>query len=344
MLTCKDEHAQDTHTSAQHALQSAKEPIMNESSNTWQEAFALAEADVIDLAAAKIRRGDHIVRGTAADGQLRAFAITAKNSVEELRRRHSSSPVVTAGLGRLMMAGMMMGAMNKGEDELITLTMQGDGPAGRYTVTANNHGQAKGYANHPHVWLPLNGKGKLDVGGSIGQGTLSVVHDFPGADPYSSEVPLVTGEVGDDLAYYFALSDQIPTSLGVGVLVDTDTSVRQAGGFIVQAMPGWEPAVRDHLEANLKDVTSVTDLLEAGMSPTDILAHVLDGLGYQELDVMPAEFHCGCTRERAARAVTALGRSELEDMIEKEEPADVFCHFCGAHYQFQPEELQKMLG
>lgn len=307
-------------------------------------AMSQAAADVIDLAAAKIRQGDHIVRGTSAGGQLRAFAITARASVEELHERHSSSPVITAGLGRLMMAGMMMGAMNKGEDELITLTMRGDGPAGGLTVTANNHGQAKGYANHPHVWLPLNGRGKLDVGGAIGHGTLSVVHDFPGADPYSSEVPLVSGEIGDDLAYYFALSDQIPTSVGVGVLVDTDTSVRQAGGFLIQAMPGWEQETRDALEENLRGIVSVTDLLEEGMTPTDILDRALAGLGYEELDAMPAEFRCGCSRTRAARAVTALGRSEVEDMIAKHEPAEVHCHFCGATYEFPPKELEELLG
>ncbi len=243
---------------------------------------------------------------------------------------------------------MMMGAMSKNDDELITLVVRGEGPVGGLTVTANNHGQAKGFANHPHVWLPLNGVGKLDVGSAVAgenhAGTLSVIHDLPGMEPYSSEVVLVSGEIGDDLTYYFAASDQVPTSLGVGVLVDTDQSIRQAGGFIVQLMPGCDDAVVDRLEANLSGVRSVTDLLEAGMKPTDVLERVLDGLAYQELDAMPVEFHCGCNRERAARAVLALGRSELEDMISKGEPADVYCHFCGEHYRFEPDELSDLLG
>ena len=306
------------------------------------------ESDIIDFNVEAVRLGDHLVRGTAADRQVRAFAVTARASVQELHDRHQTSPVVSAALGRLLMAGMMMGAMSKNDDELITLVVHGEGPVGGLTVTANNHGLAKGFANHPHVWLPLNGVGKLDVGSAVAgenhAGTLSVIHDLPGMEPYSSEVALVSGEIGDDLTYYFAASDQVPTSLGVGVLVDTDQSIRQAGGFIVQLMPGCDDAVVDRLEANLSGVRSVTDLLEAGMKPTDILGHVLDGLTYQELDAMAVEFHCGCNRDRAARAVLALGRAELEDMIFKGEPADVYCHFCGEHYRFELDELSDLLG
>ncbi len=267
---------------------------------------AARESGVINFNAEAVRLGDHIVRGTAADGQVRAFAVTARASVQELHERHQTSP-----------AGMMMGAMSKNDDELITIVVRGEGPVGGLTVTANNRGQAKGFANHPHVWLPLNSAGKLSVGEAVAGenhvGTLSVVHDLPGMEPYSSEVPLVSGEIGDDLTYYFAASDrdQVPTSLGVGVLVDTDQSIRQAGGFIVQLMPGCGDAVVDRLEKNLAGTRSVTDLLEEGMKPTDILRHVLDGLSYQELDVMPAEFHCGCNRERATRVVLALGRGVL---------------------------------
>jgi molecular chaperone Hsp33 len=306
------------------------------------------ENGIIDFNAEAVRLGDHIVRGTAADGQVRAFAITARASVQGLHDRHQTSPVVSAALGRLLMAGMMMGAMSKNDDELITLVVHGEGPVGGLTVTANNHGQARGFANHPHMWLPLNDAGKLSVGEAVAGenhvGTLAVIHDLPGMEPYSSEVPLVSGEIGDDLTYYFAVSDQVPAALGVGVLVDTDQSIRQAGGFIVQLMPRCEDAVVDRLEANLSGVRSVTDLLEAGMTPTGILEHVLEGLSYKELDAMPAEFHCGCNRERATRVVLALGRSELEDMISKGEPADACCHFCGEHYHFEPDELRSLLG
>ena len=285
-----------------------------------------------------------MVRGTAADGMVRAIAITARSTVQTAHDNHNTSPLVSAALGRLMMAGQMMGAMFKHPDELITLEVRGDGPICGLTVTANNQGQVKGFANHPNVWLPLNDKGKLDVGAGVGRGTLTVVRDIPGTTPYSSQTELVTGEIGDDLAAYFTLSDQIPTSVGVGVLVDTDTSIRQAGGFIVQLMPDYEYWLIDELERNLQDVTSVTNMLEDGMTPTDILCHILRDLDYQELEVMPAEFHCGCNEERAGRAVLALGEDELRDMIAKDETAEVYCHFCGRRHHLSPAELQGLLA
>ena len=300
--------------------------------------------NVIDLAAERLRRRDHMVRGTAADGMIRAIAITARDTVQTAHENHNTSPLVSAALGRLMMAGQMMGAMFKHPDELITLEVRGDGPVGGLTVTANNQGQVKGFANHPNVWLPLNAKGKLDVGAGIGRGTLTVVRDIPGTAPYSSQTELVSGEIGDDLAAYFTLSDQIPTSVGVGVLVDTDTSIRQAGGFIVQVMPGYLDFVIDQLEENLASVTSVTDLLEAGMSPNDMLHYILRDMDYEELEVMPAEFHCGCDDVRAARAVAALGEAELRDMIAKGETAEVYCHFCGKRHYLTPDELQGLLA
>ena len=300
--------------------------------------------NIIDFEDARVRLGDHIVRGTAAGGMIRALAITARTTVQTAHVNHSTSPLVTAALGRLMMAGQMMGVMSKNEDELITLTVRGDGPIGGLTVTANNRGQVKGFANHPNVWLPLKPNGHLNVGEGIGAGELSVVFDQPGVAPYSSQVELVSGEIGDDLTNYFVLSDQVPTSVGVGVLVDTDTSVRQAGGFIVQLMPGYYDGLVDELEASLSRITSVTDLLEAGMSPSNLLQHILRDFGYQELEVVPAEFYCGCDNERAARAVAALGEAELRDMIEKGETAEVYCHFCGKRHYLQPEELRGMLA
>ena len=299
--------------------------------------------DVIDFTEAQLRLGDHMVRGTVADGMIRAIAVTARSTVETARRNHGSSPLVTAALGRLMMAGLMMGAMNKGDDELITLEMHGDGPIGGLTVTANNKGQVKGFANHPNVWLPPNGLGKLDVGGGVGRGTLTVVRDLPGMAPYTSQTELVSGEVGDDLAAYFTLSDQVPTSVGVGVLVAPDAHVLQAGGFIVQLMPDHEYFLIDELERNLRDVTSVTALLERGMGPSDVLRLVLAGLDYEELEVSPVEFYCGCNKERATRATLALGRTELEDMVAKGETAEVHCHFCGTTHYLSPDELRALL-
>ena len=289
-------------------------------------------------------QGDHIVRGTAADGMIRAFAITARETVQTAHENHSTSPLVTAALGRLMMAGQMMGVMFKGPDELVTLTVRGDGPIGGLTVTANTHGQVKGFANHPNVWRAHNALDKLDVGGGIGAGTLTVIRDQPGIEPYSSAVELVSGEIGDDLTSYFVLSDQVPTSVGVGVLVNGDTSVKQAGGFIIQLMPGYYDYLVDGLEHNLAGVSSVTSLLEDGMTPTDILQYLLRGLDYQQLEVVPAQFHCGCNEERATRAVVALGKDELRDMVEKGEPAQAHCHFCGKDYVLETSRLEELLA
>ena len=301
-------------------------------------------ADIIDFEDGKIRQGDHLVRGIAADGLIRAVAVTARGVVETAHENHSTSAVASAALGRLMMGALMMASIFKSEDELLTLQVKGDGPLGGLTVTANNKGQVKGFANHPHVWVEPRGQGKLDVGAAVGKGTLSVVRDLPGMEPYTSQTELVSGEIGDDLATYFLMSDQIPTSVGVGVLVNPDTSIRQAGGFIIQLMPGYDDELVDRLEAALSGVASVTDLLEQGMDPTAILRHLLDGFGYQELEASPVEFYCGCDRERASRAVLALGREEIEDMLDKDETAEIHCHFCGKVHYLTPDELRELLA
>lgn len=297
-----------------------------------------------DFQTEKMLRGDHIVRGTAADGQIRAFAVTARDTVQAAKEAHHTSPLVTAALGRLMMSGLMMGVMFKNPGELVTLSVRGDGPIGGLTVTANTEGQVKGFANHPNVWLPPNEKGKLDVGGGIGFGSLTVIRDEPGADPYSSSVELASGEIGDDITYYFAMSEQVPTSVGVGVLVGKDTSVKQAGGFLVQLMPDCSDEVTDTLEANLAQINSVTDMLEDGLLPADILRRVLDGLDFQELEAIPAEFHCGCNEDRAIRAVLALGIDELQSLVDDGEPVEVYCHFCGKRYTLNPDKLKLLLA
>lgn len=300
-------------------------------------------SNVMSFDEAKTLAGDHLVRGIAADGMVRAFAITAKNTVERAHEGHNTSPLVTAALGRLMMGAQMMGAMTKVEDQLISLIIQGDGPIGGLTVTADCNGNVKGYANHPNVWLPTNEAGKLDVGGGIGRGTLTAIFDVPGLEPYSSQVELVSGEIGDDLTSYFVTSDQVPTSVGVGVLVDKDTSVRQAGGFIIQLMPGHPDSLVDQLEENLKDVTSVTTMLEEGMTPAGILDLLLRGMDFRVLETMPVQFHCGCTEARAGAAALALGEVEVEDIIGNGEPIEVYCHFCGKRYELTPEYLRQLL-
>lgn len=304
----------------------------------------MPEDNIIDFATEKIRRGDHMVRGTAADGLIRAIAVTARDTVETAHQNHSTSSVATAALGRLMMGALMMSTTMKSEDELLTLQIAGDGPLGGITVTANSKGQVKGFVNHPNVWLPPNGRGKLDVGGAVGSGSLTVIRDMPGAEPYTSQVGLVSGEIGDDLAGYFILSDQIPTSVGVGVLVNSDTTVRQAGGFLIQLMPGYDDELIDRLEAALTGVSSVTDMLERGMGPSEILESLLGDFGYQELEVSPVEFHCGCNHERAKRAALALGEDELRDMIAKDETAEIYCHFCGKRHYLTPDELRELLS
>lgn len=291
----------------------------------------------------KLIGNDHLVRGMAYGGMIRAVAVTARETVDTAQRNHHASPVVTAALGRLMMAAQMMAAIFKRPDELLTLQIRGDGPIGGLTVTANNQGQVKGFANHPNVFLPLKSNGKLDVGEALGTGTLTVVRDAPGEIPSSSTTQLVTGEIGDDLAAYFSLSDQIPTSVGVGVLVNADLSVRQATGFILQLMPGYWPELVDELEANLVGVDSVTRMAEQGMGPSDMLQYLLRGMDYEEFERMPVEFYCGCDHKRAARATAALGESELRDMIAKNETAEVHCHFCGATHYLTPKELKDLL-
>ena len=301
-------------------------------------------ASIIDFQEQKTKAGDYLVRGTAADGMIRAFALTARQTVQTARDRHHTSPVVTAALGRLMMGGLMMGAMLKGDDELITLTMRGDGPLGGLTVTADTHGQVRGFANHPNVWLDLNSRGKLDVGGAIGAGSLTVVRDMPGIEPYVSQVELASGEIGDDLASYFLMSDQIPTSVGVGVLVGRDLDVEQAGGFVIQLMPGHFEYLVDELEANLEGVDSVTKMLGDGMTPEDVLAHLLRGMDFQPLGAMPVCFHCGCNAERASQVILTLGTEELQEMIDKGEEAEYVCNFCGKRHVMTPDQLRELLS
>ena len=286
---------------------------------------------------------DHIVRGTAADGMIRAFAATTRHTVQEARDRHQTSPVVTAALGRLLTAGGMMGSMLKDEGELMTLAIRGDGPIGGLTVTADACGHVKGYAGNPDVWLPLKENGKLDVGSAVGRGTLTVIQDQPWGEPYSSQLDLVSGEIGDDVASYFVVSEQIPTSVGVGVLVDIDLSVKQAGGFIVQLMPGYEEETLSALEENLAKMHSVTDMLQEGMLPVDILQVALDGLGFKSMGTSPVSFACNCSRERTSKVLISLGIEELQSLVDEGKPVELVCNFCNEKYEFELDEVRALL-
>lgn len=285
---------------------------------------------------------DYLVRAAAADAQVRAFAVTARDTVETARKAHDTSPVMTAALGRLLCAGAMMGSMMKGDADILTLQIRGDGPAGGLTVTADSKGRVKGYAVHPQVILPANSQGKLDVGGAIGTGTLQVIRDLGLKEPYVGQTDLQTGEIAEDLTWYFAASEQVPSSVGLGVLMEKNNTVKQAGGFIVQLMPFAEETVIEKLEANLSRIHSVTKLLEDGNSPEQILGILLEGMDMEILSAMPVEFSCNCSRERVAKALYSIGKKEMDEMIADGEPIEVKCHFCNRAYQFSVEDLKQI--
>ena len=285
---------------------------------------------------------DYLVRATAADAQVRAFAVTARDTVETARAAHDTSPVMTAALGRLLCAGAMMGSMMKGDADVLTLQVQGDGPAGGLTVTADSKGRVKGYAVHPQVILPANSQGKLDVGGAIGAGSLRVIRDLGLKEPYVGQTPLQTGEIAEDLTWYFASSEQVPSTVGLGVLMEKNNTVKQAGGFIVQLMPFAQDAVIEQLEYNMSRIHSVTKLLEDGNSPEQILALLLEGMDMEILSDMPVEFYCNCSRERVAKALYSIGKKELDEMIRDGEPIEVKCHFCNRAYSFRVEDLAQI--
>ncbi len=287
---------------------------------------------------------DYIVRATAADAQIRAFAATARNLVEEMREIHNTSPVVSAALGRLLTGGAMMGAMMKGEDDLLTLQVIGDGPIGGMTVTADAKGNVKGYANETQVLLPASAKGKLDVGTAVGKGSLRVIKDMGLKEPYVGQTTLQTGEIAEDLTYYFAASEQVPSSVGLGVLMEKDNTVKQAGGFILQLMPFAEEAVISRLEANLQSFPSVTEVLEAGNPPERMLEMLLDGLSMQVTDTIGTGYRCDCSKKRVERAIISIGRKDIEEMIADGEEIEVGCHFCNKKYTFSVDELKGMLA
>ncbi len=286
---------------------------------------------------------DYIVRATAANLQIRAFAITSRELTEKARKIHNTSPVATAALGRLLSAGAMMGAMMKGEQDLLTLQIKGDGPLGGITVSADSGARVKGYVNEPAVLIPANAQGKLDVAGAVGKGMLRVIKDLGLKEPYVGQTELQTGEIAEDLTYYFAASEQIPSSVGLGVLLNRDNTVRQAGGFIVQIMPFTEDHMIDILEKKLSEVSSVTALLDQGLTPEDLLHGLLGDLGLEITDRLPASYCCSCTKDRVRQALVSVGERDLCDMIRDNRPVEVTCQFCGRAYTFAMEDLKQML-
>ena len=286
---------------------------------------------------------DYIVRATAAEGQIRAFAITSRELVETARQDHNTSPVATAALGRLLSAGAMMGVMMKGEKDVLTLQIRCNGPIGGLTVTADSHGNVKGFVENPDVMLPPNAKGKLDVGGALDLGFLSVIKDLGLKEPYVGQTELKTGEIAEDLTYYFANSEQVPSSVGLGVLMEKDNTVRQAGGFIIQLMPFVEHSVVDRLEKKLSSVDSVTSYLDRGFTPEQLLEEFLGEFGLEILDKLDTRFHCDCSREKVEKALISVGKKELNDMVQEGKPVEVKCHFFNTPYVFDMEELKNLI-
>lgn len=287
---------------------------------------------------------DYFVRATAANAQIRAFAVKTKDTVETARKAHNTSPVVTAALGRLLSAGAMMGVMLKEERDILTLQISGDGPIGGITVTADAKGRVKGYARNPQVLVGANAKGKLDVAKAVGSGFLRVIKDMGMKEPYVGQTALQTGEIAEDLTCYFAVSEQVPSSVGLGVLLDKDSNtVKQAGGFIIQLMPFAKEEVISRLEQNLSQVDSVTGLYEAGNSPQQILTLLLEGLEPEIVDKGPVEFWCNCDKTRVEKALISIGRKELKELIAEGKEVELNCHFCNTDYVFSVEELKAIL-
>lgn len=286
---------------------------------------------------------DYILRATAADGLIRAFAATTKNTVQTARSLHNTTPVASAALGRLLTAGAMMGTMLKGEKDLVTLQIKGDGPIEGLLVTADSKGRVKGYPFNPNVDIPPKSPVKLDVGGAVGKGYLTVIKDLGLKEPYVGKTELVSGEIAEDLTYYYAKSEQIPTAIALGVLVDTDTSIKAAGGFIIQLMPGATLEVATMLEERITHLKYITELLDRGETPETILDAVLGDMNLEIIDKMPTEFYCDCSRKRVEKALISIGEKDLRTILEEDKKAEISCHFCNKVYNFDEADLKKLL-
>lgn len=286
---------------------------------------------------------DTILRGMAANNQVRFFSAYTRDVVEAARSIHNTSPVATAALGRLLTAGAIMGGMCKNNSDVLTLQIQCSGPIGGLTVTSNAKAQVKGYVNNPNIMLPPSPRGKLDVGKALDLGVLSVIKDIGLKEPYVGQCNLVSGEIAEDLTYYFATSEQIPTSVALGVLMEKDNTVKHAGGFIIQLMPFAEENLISDLETRLKDFSSITTLMDQGMTPEDMMRQLFKGYDISINDSIVPEYHCDCSKQRVYKAVMSIGQKDIEEMIADNQPIEVNCHFCNQSYTFNVEDLKCML-
>lgn len=288
---------------------------------------------------------DKIIRVLAKDAPVKASAITAKEMVERARQIHKTLPVATAALGRSLMAASMMGNQLKEKDGSVTLRIKGGGPLGGITVVSDSQGNARGYVVNPLVDLPLKGPAKLDVGSAVGRdGSLTVIKDLCMKEPYVGTVPLVSGEIAEDITSYFAESEQIPTACALGVLVDVDQSVQCAGGYLIQLLPGADDAAISAIEQGIARVGPVTEALRGGLSARELVEQVLSEFQLEVLSEEPVEYRCYCSRERVSRALISMGREELESLIKEQGKAELTCQFCDKVYNFTGEELQGLLN
>ena len=287
---------------------------------------------------------DYIVRASLANDSVRAFAISSTHLVAEARERHRTLPVVTAALGRLLSAGAIMGSMMKGDQDIVTISLKGDGPAGYITVTADSHGHVKGFPGNPNVDIPRKYAGKLDVGTAVGRGLLTVSYDLGLKEPYSGQVEIQTGEVAEDLAYYFTASEQLPSAVGLGVMVDTDSSVKHAGGFIVQLLPDAPEDVIELLEKKLANLEPVTAMMEKGMTPEDMLSYIFEGVDIEFTERHDVEFYCDCSKEKVKRALAAISDKDLQDIVNDGEDIEVKCYFCNTAYKFSIADIKDILS
>ncbi|MBR4362001.1 MAG: Hsp33 family molecular chaperone HslO [Ruminococcus sp.] len=284
-----------------------------------------------------------LYRAISADGSAFAAVLDAKDIVSEIEKLHKTSAVVTAGLGRLTIAASLMGYMLKGEEDSLTLRLDGGGPAGQLVAVADSRGNVKSYVTNPVVEIPLNSKGKLDVSGAVGKdGTLSVVKDLGLREPYVGVIPLVSGEIAEDVADYYAVSEQIPTVCALGVLVNPDLSVKSAGGFLVQLLPFADEKCIDIIEKNVSSMRPVSALLDEGVTPKEIADMLLNGLEPNELDTASPVYKCDCSRERTEKVLISIGQKELRAIADEGKDTEVKCHFCGKNYVFTPQEIARL--
>ena len=286
---------------------------------------------------------DYIIKATAGKGSVRAFACLSTKTCEEARKAHNTSPVVSAALGRMLSAGLMMGSMMKNDKDLTTIKIEGSGPMKGVLVTADNKGGVKGYPFNPLVIIPPNSKGKLDVAEAIGVGILTVISDTGLKEPYVGQVELISGEIAEDIAYYYASSEQVPSAVALGVLMNKDNTVKAAGGFIIQLMPGADEEVIEKIEEKIGSIAPVTTLISEGKSPEDILKLILGDLDLEINEKIEAGFRCNCSRERIEKALISIGRKELETMVNENKPIEVGCHFCNKKYNFNVNDIEQIL-